>query len=99
MQELCDAAIHQKPARLLSDIYMLAIRNTLTFPGTQTNNFFTRKEMDCSSGVSAVGNIYTHPESMAIIHIIPTTSTRAMPGPVCLRGYTSAGPNKAASIS
>lgn len=60
---------------LLGDIYTLAVSNTLTLLGSQTNHFFTRKSnggvrFTCYSWpvnhyfcMLALGDVYSHPET------------------------------------
>lgn len=40
----CDGSSHQKLVWLPGDMYTLAVSNTLTILGSQTNSFFTKKK-------------------------------------------------------
>lgn len=72
-------SLHQKQVWLLGDVYTLAVNNTLTLPGSQTNPFFTKKKwkvswrvrFTCSSwtssrdiGFSAVEDVDSRPETI-----------------------------------
>lgn len=59
---------------------MLAISIMLMILGVQINHFFTKKEMESYSGVSAVGNVYTHPESMTTCESISRDERRLFSG-------------------
>lgn len=74
----CDASLRQKLVQLLGDTYTLAVSNAPVLLQSQRNRSFAKKKkkedagdrftcssqlISCYSGMSAVGDIYSHPET------------------------------------